>query len=115
MHAQVTIPNKPLKVMNQLIRYNNHNSSMMLRKPVEYITIEEADLISGACDIIYERSSHTKNDLWLRDRDKFLLTLMWVSGARITDILYLSDNNINFGNKTITFLVKKRKDKDRPD
>jgi len=84
----------------------------MLRKPVEYLTLDEAESIKRACDIVYERSSHTKNDAWTRDRDRLLLSLMWTTGARITDVLHIRDNDIDFKNKTVTFLVRKRKGED---
>jgi integrase/recombinase XerD len=97
--------------MNQLVPYSNR-SSMMLKKPVEYITLQEAESIKRACDIVYKKSSHSENDEWIRDRDRLLLQMMWTTGARISDVLSIEDNNINFTNKTVTFLVKKRKDKD---
>ena len=101
--------------MNQIMPYNSRNSSMVLRKPVEYLTLAEAETMKRACDIIYERSNHSKNDMWLRDRDKLLLQMMWTTGARISDVLSITDNYINFTDKTVRFLVKKRKDKDRAD
>jgi integrase len=37
-------------------------------------------------------------------------TRPWVCGGRISDILGITENNINFKDKTIRFLVRKRKD-----
>lgn len=96
--------------MSQLIPYQNR-SNLMLRKPVSYITLDESETIKRACDVVFERSSHTKNDEWIRDRDQLLLQLLWVSGARITDVLYMSTDQIIFKDRTIRFLVRKRKDK----
>lgn len=96
--------------MNQIIPYNKQ-SDLMLRKPVQYLTLDEAESIKRACDIIYERSSHTKNDAWIRDRDRLLLSLMWCTGARISDMLCMSSEHLNFKERTITYLVKKRKQK----
>jgi integrase len=96
--------------MNQLVPYSNR-SSVMLKKPVEYITLQEAESIKKACDTVFEKSSHSENDEWIRDRDKMLLQMMWTTGARISDVLSIKDNNINFANRTVTFIVKKRKDK----
>jgi integrase/recombinase XerD len=83
----------------------------MLKKPVEYLEIHEAESIKRACETVFEKSSHSKNDEWIRDRDRLLLQMMWTTGARISDVLSIKDNNINFANRTLTFIVKKRKDK----
>jgi integrase/recombinase XerD len=88
---------------------------MMLKKPVAYITIDELESLKRACDIVFERSAHTENDEWIRDRDKLLLSVMWATGARITDVLWMSTELIDFKNHTIKFLVRKRKDKERSD
>lgn len=96
--------------MNSLVQYSN-SSSMMLQKPVDYITLDEYEALKRACDIVFERSGHTENDAWMRDRDKLLLSLMWSTGARITDVLWMSTELIDFKNRTIRFLVRKRKDK----
>jgi integrase/recombinase XerD len=101
--------------MNAIIPYSQQRSDLMLRKPLDSITITEAEAIRRACDIIYEQSKHSENDAWIRDRDKLLLSMMWVTGARISDVLSMREdnNNINFGDKSITFLVKKRKLRDK--
>jgi integrase len=49
------------------------------------------------------------------NRDKFLLQPMWVTGARISDVLTFTDNSIDFTKKTIRFCVQKKKDKHSPD
>jgi integrase/recombinase XerD len=96
--------------MNQLVPYSNRGS-VMLKKPVEYLEIHEAESIKRACDTVFELSSHNKNDEWVRDRDKLMLQLMWTLGARISDVLSIKDTDISFRDKTVTYLVKKRKDK----
>jgi integrase len=40
---------------------------------------------------------------------------MWITGARISDVLTFTDNSIDFTKKTVRFCVQKRKDKDSPD
>jgi integrase len=91
------------------------NSDIVLKKPVNYIKLEEAEAIKRAVDIVYEKTSHTETDTFVRDRDRLLLTLMWTTGARISDVLAMASEKINFKERSITFLVKKRKDKDRTD
>lgn len=100
--------------MTQLVQFNNR-SDLMLQKPVDYITLQECEALKRACDIVFERSGHTENDEWMRDRDKLLFSMMWATGARITDVLNMNSDNIDFKNRTIRFIVKKRKDKTRAD
>lgn len=99
--------------MNSLVQRND--SSMALRKLVDYITLDEFESLKRACDIVYERSNHSDNDTWMRDRDKLLLSMMWTTGARITDVLWMSSELIDFKNQTIKFLVRKRKDTKKAD
>jgi integrase/recombinase XerD len=91
------------------------NSDIVLKKPVDYIRPEEAEAIKRAVDIVYEKTAHTETDNFVKDRDKLLLTIMWSTGARISDVLSMNSDKINFKERSITFLVKKRKDKDRVD
>lgn len=99
--------------MNKLIPFSN--SDLVLKKSVDYITLEESEAIKRACDMIYEKTSHSEGDMFTRDRDKLLLTMMWTTGARISDVLAMSSEKINYKDRSITFLVKKRKNKDRTD
>ena len=45
---------------------------------------------------------------YLKDRDKLLMEFMWELGGRITDIIGLKTNDIDFSKKIITLVVKKR-------
>ncbi len=98
-----------------MIPFSQRQSNLMLKKHVEYLTLAESESIKRAVDIVFERSNHTRNDAWIRDRDKLLLSLMWTTGARISDVLSFTDESINFTKKTATFLVKKRHDPEAPD
>lgn len=99
--------------MDKLIPFRS--TDVVLKKPVEYIELYEAEAIKRACDTVYEKTSHSETDTFIRDRDKLLLTLLWVTGARISDVLTISSEKVNNRERTITFLVKKRKDKTRKD
>jgi integrase/recombinase XerD len=101
--------------VNQLVPFNRNSSSMIAKKAVDYLQPQEAESIKHACTIVFERSAHTENDEWIRDRDILLLTMMWVTGARISDVLAMSSEKIDFRQTKIKFLVKKRKDKERAD
>lgn len=90
-------------------------TDVVLKKPVKSLRLEEAEAIKRACDIIYEKSKHSENDTWIRDRDKLLFTILWTTGARISDVLAMSSEKIDFRERSITFLVKKRKDHSRKD
>lgn len=84
-------------------------SNMILQKPVDYLTYDEFNTLKRACQIQYERSKQTENAQWIKDRDTLLMSLMWVTGGRITDCLTFSDEQINVKERTLTFVVKKRK------
>jgi integrase/recombinase XerD len=99
--------------MNYPVPYNKQRADLALRKPLDSISITEAESIRRACDIIYDKSKHSGNDAWLRDRDKLLLSLMWITGARVSDVLAMKEENINFSDRSISFLVKKRKVRDK--
>ena len=45
---------------------------------------------------------------YLKDRDKLLMEFMWELGGRISDIIGLKTNDIDFSKKIITLVVKKR-------
>jgi len=85
------------------------NTDMVLQKPVDYLSHDDFESLKRACQIQYERSKQTENARWIRDRDYLLMSLMWVTGARITDCLSFSDAQINVKERSITFVVKKRK------
>jgi len=94
--------------MNQLVPYS-HTKSIMLKKPVAYITLDEHYSIKRACDNVFEKSKHSENDKWTHDRDTLLLQMLWTTGARITDVLAMSTEKIDFTAHAIRFLVRKRK------
>lgn len=98
--------------MTYIVQRNN--SGVVLKKSVDY-TLDEFEALKRACDIVYKRSNHTENDALMCDRDKLLLSMMWATGARITDVLWMSSELIDFKNQTIKFLVRKRTDIKRAD
>jgi integrase/recombinase XerD len=84
-------------------------SDILLQEEHDHITLEEVLALKRSCDIVYERSSKTENYHWIRDRDKLLFSLLWATGARVTDALNMKTTEISFTNNTIRFLVMKRK------
>ena len=56
----------------------------------------------------YHKYLNKKIIPYLKDRDKLLMELMWELGGRISDIIGLKTDNVDFNNRIITLTVKKR-------
>lgn len=56
----------------------------------------------------YHRYMNKKLIPYLKDRDKLLMEFMWELGGRVSDIISLKTENIDFNKKIIIFVVKKR-------
>lgn len=84
---------------------------LLLKEQVDHITLDEVEALKRACDIAFEKTSPTENYRWIRDRDKLLIAVMWATGARVSDALSMTADKISFKDRTITFLVHKRKSK----
>src|SRR5665647_3053157 len=84
---------------------------LLLKEQVDHITLDEVEALKRACDIAFEKTSPTENYRWIRDRDKLLLSVMWASGARVSDALSMTADKISFKDRAIAFLVHKRKSK----
>lgn len=93
--------------MNSLVPYGG--GDLLLKEQVDHIELFEVESLKRACDMFYEKSTKTEEYQWIRDRDKLLLQMLWSTGARITDVLCMESTNISFKEKTIKFLVHKRK------
>lgn len=93
--------------MNSLVPFGG--GDLLLREQVDHIELFEVESLKRACDIAYEKSKQTENYHWIRDRDKLMFTMMWATGARVTDVLDMSTERINFRDKSIKFLVHKRR------
>ena len=95
--------------MQSLVPFSK--GDLLLKEQVDHITLEEVEALKRACDIAYEKTSKTANYQWIRDRDKLLISVLWASGARVSDALGMTKDKISFVDHTITFLVHKRKSK----
>jgi site-specific recombinase XerD len=95
--------------MNSLVPFGG--GDLLLKEQVDHIELFEVEALKRACDIAFERSKQTENYQWIRDRDKLLIQMLWSTGARVTDVLEMSTTNIKFQEKSIKFLVHKRKSK----
>src|SRR5665647_1448529 len=84
---------------------------LLLKEQVDHVTLNEVEALKRACDVAFEKTSKTDNYEWIRDRDKLLISVMWASGARVSDVLGITADKISFKDRTITFLVHKRRSK----
>jgi integrase len=95
--------------MNSLVPFGG--GDLLLKEQVDHIELHEVETLKRACDIAYERSKQTENYKWIRDKNKLFLQLMWATGARVSDVTEINTTKINYREKTVTFLVHKRKSK----
>ena len=95
--------------MNSLVPFGG--GDLLLKEQVDHIELHEVQSLKHACDLSFESSKQTENYQWIRDRDKLLIQMLWSTGARVTDVLGMSTENIKFQEKSIRFLVHKRKSK----
>jgi len=93
--------------MNSLVPFGG--GDLLLKEQVDHIELFEVEALKRACDIAYENSKQTENYRWIRDRDKLLLQMLWTTGGRVTDVLGMSVDRLSFKDRTIKFLVHKRK------
>ena len=84
---------------------------LLLKEQVDHVTLNEVEALKRACDIAFEKTSQTENYGWIRDRDKLLIAVLWASGARVSDVLGMTADKVLFKERTITFLVHKRRSK----
>ncbi len=95
--------------MNSLVPFGG--GDLLLKEQVDHIEPYEVESLKRACDIAYEQSKQTDNYKWIRDKNKLFMQLMWSTGARVSDVASMSTDKINYKEKSITFLVHKRKSK----
>jgi integrase/recombinase XerD len=95
--------------MNSLVPFGG--GDLLLQEQVDHIELHEVESLKRACDIKRERSKPTENYTWIRDRDKLLIQMLWSTGARVSDVLQMSSANIKFQERSIQFIVRKRKSK----
>ncbi len=93
--------------MNSIVPFGG--GDLLLKEQVDHIELHEVDSLKRACTIAFEKSKQTENYTWIKDRDKLLIQMLWSTGARVTDVLNMSTENIKFQEKSIRFLVHKRR------
>jgi hypothetical protein len=64
---------------NSLIPFSG--SDLLLKEKVDHIELHEVEALKKVCDPAYEKS-YDWELLLIRDRDRFLISMLWTTGAR---------------------------------
>lgn len=85
-------------------------SDLVLQEEVDHLTLEEFHKLLGAADKKFDSLQRSSvRNLFIRDRNKMLLIILWATAGRISDVLAMREDDIDYDKKTIKFYVKKRK------
>jgi integrase/recombinase XerD len=88
---------------------NTINRSVLLMDQKPHITIDEFHKLLTACaDEYNQRNTKTEKTQYIRDRNIMIMELMWVTGARVTDVINFKVSDVDTYTKRITFYVHKR-------
>ena len=92
-----------------MVPSNTVNKNVLLLDQKPHITQSEYHTMQEACMREYENKARKGvRALYVRDRNCLLMELMWVTGARITDVLNFKVSDIDTYDKSIHFYVQKR-------
>jgi integrase/recombinase XerD len=98
--------------MSNEIEMKNFRASLKIRDESElpaHITYDNyMSLLNEIENNEYHKYLNKKIVPYLKDRDKLLIEMMWELGGRISDIINLKTDNVDFNRKMITLTVKKR-------
>jgi integrase/recombinase XerD len=93
--------------MNALI--SAQTKDLVLQEQTDHLTINEYKTLLRAVEMKYDGLERKAlRNLQIKERNKLLLQMMWVTGGRISDVLSIRSEDIDFINLTIRFYVKKR-------
>ncbi|WP_292464560.1 site-specific integrase [Methanolobus sp.] len=80
-----------------------------MQEATDYLTINEYHSLLEAVEIKYNNLKRKSiRNLQIKERNKLLLQMMWITAGRISDVLSIRTENIDFRGLTIKFYVKKR-------
>ncbi|WP_319506919.1 site-specific integrase [uncultured Methanolobus sp.] len=80
-----------------------------MQEATDYLTISEYHSLLGAVEKKYDRLKRKSiRNLQIKERNKLLLQMMWITAGRISDVLSIRTEDIDFHGLTIKFFVKKR-------
>jgi len=93
--------------MNSLI--SPQTKDLVLQEQTDHLTINEYHALLQAVEMKYDDMKRKSlRNLQIKERNKLLLQMMWVTGGRISDVLSIRTEDIDFNKLTIRFYVKKR-------
>jgi len=82
---------------------------LVLQEATDYLTINEYHSLLGAVETKYDELKRKSiRNLQIKERNKLLLQMMWITAGRISDVLSIRTEEIDFHGLTIKFYVKKR-------
>ena len=91
------------------------NKDVLLQDTPDHITLDEFNRLKAALNNRYENLQRKSlRNRFIMERDEMLLNLLWVTGARVTDVLNIKSGDVDTHNQIIHIYVKKRKNKRYP-
>lgn len=93
--------------MTDLVAYQRKD--LLLQEQTDHLTLDEFHKLLEALDTKYNNLQRKSiRNLQIKERNKLLLRVLWVTGGRISDVLSIRTEDIDFHNLTIRFYVNKR-------
>jgi integrase/recombinase XerD len=93
--------------MNNLLSYQTRD--LVLREQTDHLTIDEFHKLLEALETKYDNLQRKSiRNLQIKDRNNLLLKMLWVTAGRVSDVLHIRAEDIDFHNLTIKFYVNKR-------
>lgn len=86
------------------------SSDLVLQDEVDHLTLEEFHRLLDAPDKKLDSLQRSSiRNVFIRDRDRTLMITLWATAGRISDVLSMRQEDIDYDKKTIKFFVKKRR------
>jgi integrase/recombinase XerD len=91
-----------------MVPYEKGN--LLLKEETDHLTLDEFRRLLTAVETKYnDLQRKSIRNLFIKERNKLLFEVMWLTGGRISDILSIRAEDIDFDTRTIKFYVQKRK------
>ncbi|WP_167848813.1 tyrosine-type recombinase/integrase [Methanolobus halotolerans] len=85
-------------------------NALLLKEETDYLTLYEFRQLLDALETRYTNLQRKSiRNLFIKERNKLLLEMMWITAGRISDVLSIRAEDIDFNARTIKFYVQKRK------
>ncbi|MCD4822326.1 MAG: site-specific integrase [Methanococcoides sp.] len=94
--------------MNYIVPYEK--GDLLLKEETDYLTLHEFRQLLDALETRYDNLQRKSiRNLFIKERNKLLFEMMWITAGRISDVLSIRAEDIDFDTRTIKFYVQKRK------